>query len=328
MPTDLKIINSLDCIVKRKNTGWANCAFLPGLVKMAIAVPYDFYIDGSSSPYAQLLAAMVNPVKSQRAFPIGMFIEFTDQSTQAGNQTFNYGGSLRTNDGVPKWMFQFANGKHCFYKKALTFDDSQDFFKWYFIDHKNQLMGVEDTITDDDGTYNIFRPFTQQEVAVQNWTPGTNSAVPKYTISFTFEDVSEYRENLGFIDLSKAVGASAGGKYTNLKGLQDVELSSEDIDDAVYGITALLNCSGQNLGEYFSSEFAAVGNWKAVNATTGNAVTISNVAWNGITGEFEVTLDAVDPDFTGNILISLAPPDHIWEDLGLLYESDSVQVAA
>ncbi len=316
-------INTLSCIITSKNTGYGSCTFLPGLIKQALFVPKGFYLADGDSFMTDLAAALLNDAPGARIYPLGDFINITDQSAAPGSQSFNYGASLTTNDGVPKWLFQILNGNDCLYRKMLAFSRSQDFFDVYFIDSNNYILGNVGYVNIDAVKTKVLKPFTMQEIYVPNWSPANSGAIPKYEISFTFGNTTQFRENFSFALLEQ--------DRTNLVGLQDVILSSEILDDDTWGITGTLSCSNENLGSYYGDTFAVASAWSAVNATTGAAIAITSVGYNVTTKEYEILLDSTDPDYPpigDPIFINLAAPTELYALLALLFEGQKVTVLA
>lgn len=318
-------INTLSCIVSKSNTGFGRCNFLPGLIKMAIFVPKGYFILGTDDAYTQLAADIMNDNAGARVYPLGQFINFTDQATAAGTQSFNYGTSLTTNDGVPKWLFQILNGSHCLYETMVAaFSRQQAQYDVFFIDSNNFLIGVQTTVTQSDVAKDALRGFSMEEIYVPNWSPANSSAVPKYEISFTFGSTLQYRNNLAFIELSD-------DGLDNFSGLQTVVLSSAILDDNTWGITALENCTNTNIGERYGDTFAATDLWSAVNATTGGSITITSVGYNPTTEQYEILLNASDPDYPAigdPIYINLIPPTELYGLAAVLYEGVKVTVLA
>lgn len=321
----IDLINKKDCIQTGNNTGIGKCTFRPGLIKQVVFVPKGFYMT-PATPYAgQLTAACLNTNVGARAYPIGDFINITFQGSAAGQQNFNYGASITTNNGVPKWLFQIADGNHCMYLAMLGFSGASDFYDAYFIDSNNYVLGNDGYAIISTVNTHIFKPFSFADIFVPNWEPANSGSIPKYEIAFTFGDDAQYRNNFAYLQLEQ-------NRKDAIHGLQNVALTATiSATAATFPITALLSCSNENLGDYYGATFAVVGAWVATNGTTGATITITSVSYSTTTKKYTLLLDATDTDYPAvglPINIDLINPSALYTLTGLYLDGLPVTVLA
>lgn len=289
-------LNELVCAQDVANTGYGNCYLDMQQIVGAFIVPNGYKLTAAElAALTTTLTADAKVVnKLNRIYPVGNFIQITDNSEDKTIQTFGYGGKKVTKEGSYDWTYQFTDGGLCLLKALRSFNSNG---KWsvLFYDANFTLFG---TVGSEAGAlYGI----PTEMIWAAPWKPndGTNTAM--YSIQFNFQP-RYINEDLGFY-----VGTSA---LTEVAGLQDVILTKNTWVEGtgVANVTAASVC-GTNLGEVYPTELAATGVWTAVNAVTGATITITSVAYVSATKTFNVTIDTTDGDFpagTQGVLLNLA----------------------
>ena len=289
-------LNELVCASDVANTGFGNCYLDMQQIVGAFIVPNGYKLTAAELQTLQTTLTADSKVvnKLNRIYPVGNFIQITDNSEDKTIQTFGYGGKKVTKEGSYDWTYQFTDGGLCLLKALRSFNSNG---KWsvLFYDANFNLFGT--TGSEEGALYGI----PTEMIWAAPWKPndGTNTAM--YSIQFNFQP-RFINEDLGFF--------AAGSYLTEITGLQDVVLTKNTWVEAtgVANVTVASKC-GTNLGEVYPSELAATGVWTAVNAVTGAAITITSVAYVSATKTFNVTIDTADGDFpagTQGVLLNLA----------------------
>jgi hypothetical protein len=289
-------LNELVCAADVANTGYGNCYLDMQQIIGAILVPNGYKLTAAElQTLSTTLAADAKVVnKLNRIYPVGGFLQITDNSEDKTIQTFGYGGKKVTKEGSYDWSFQFTEGGLCLLKALRSFNSNG---KWSVLFYDSNFVLFGTTGSEAGALYGI----PTEMIWAAPWKPndGTNTAM--YMIQFNFQP-RYINDALGYFQ--------ADSTLAEVTGLQDITLTKNTWVEAtgVANVTVASTC-GTNLGEVYPTELAAAGVWTAVNANTGAAITITSVAYVSATKTFNVTIDTTDPDFpagTQGILLNLA----------------------
>lgn len=277
-------LNQIVCTNKVANTGFGNCFLDPANIIGGFIVPNGFLLDAASLADLQVSIELATKeaIKLNRAFPIGNFVAMTDNSEDKTVQTFAYGGKKVVKEGDYDWSFQFTEGGVCL-QKALRSFNSNGSWSVIFYDANFVLYGT--TGPDANALYGI----PLKVLWTSPWKPNDGSNSTVYTIQTVFEP-RFINEELAYVQ--------AGSYLDDLKGYQDIILKARTWVEATgaLNITAYSRC-GTNLYDLYPTELGAVAAFKANNAFTGNAITITSVTANPATKSFDVVIATGDSDF-------------------------------
>lgn len=287
----MALINQLICAVDIKNTGSGTCYLNPSILKGAIEIPHGRRLTASelATLSATILAAISNPIKAQRFFPIGGWKAVTDNSEEPVFQTLGYGTPEPVRDGNYVWIFQYTKGGICL-SNALRTRNNGAHGDFLFYDDKGLILGTRHVETDGSITLggvdvDVFHAYP--------WKIADGTNVAQYRVQFVFTP-EQLNEGLGFVKES-------GFNPATLSGLQNINLVPFGAPAAgVSNLQALTGCAQTNLFDEFAGELDTLSLWTAYNNATGAQIAITSVAQNVGAKAFTVTLDDEDPDYPAN----------------------------
>lgn len=317
----MSIENQLNCVSKKvKNTGFGNCVVDIGTMRGIIYVPKGTVLDTSTlAAFKTALSALINNDDYLlRGYPVHNFVGPTDGSEDLVIQTFPYGGKAVVREGDYDWTFQFTDGRFCLNIALRGMNQiDQDFF---IYDANARIYGTDPG--DGSATIKAIEP-TLKWTAPFKLNDGANVTVYGTRVAF---QPSQINENVRFVDLG---GTNGGLAYIkSLKGLQDIALTKISRAVAVLKIGAFTSCGSVNIAETYDTELAVASLWRAY-AVSGNALTITSVAYDANVKGFTVTIDATDPDYVAGepITVGLGPVSVLKAGGVVGYESNTVVVA-
>ncbi len=293
-------LNKAACAINLMNTGTGECVIDPKLIRGAIRTPKGKIFNATELLALQvtLAAARLAALKSNRIFPIDGFTTPTDNSEETVFQTMGDGSQVPVRDGHYRWLFQYQKGGLC-KSIALRSHNFQD-TEWLFFDDNNLLIGYRRQITP--GVYGLAGiPLVFHAMP---WKMATGSEVSAYRVMFDFE-AKYINDYLGFVQ--------ADFPLSEIQGLQNLVLRQTGASAAgVIKIQVLAGCDYANQYDLYNTELAAVGLWTAINAATGNAISLTSVVADPNAKAFTITLTAADPDYPaiagGLVTLNLADP--------------------
>lgn len=291
------MINSYDCQEAGANTGIGDCPLVLQKIAGAFLVWKGFTLSAAdlasdSALQAALQAAAIADLKADRLFPIGGFVDITDNSTDPEQQTFGYGPIVNTSDGTINWSFPFLKGGLCLLKSLQAFNASD--IRVLFYDTAGTLFGWKVGET--------MKGIPLIQFVAPPWKAPTGNTVMDTRVIFNF--------------LPRYVNKEIGFKKVNdfsldsIEGLQNVNIKQTGTQaKPVYKVKVFTGCSGIDLYEQYSTELADDAMWVATNKATGAAITISSVAVDAAINGFTVTLATTGGyPAVGEILLTLAAP--------------------
>jgi len=295
-------LNEIICAVNIKNTGYGECVIDPGKIMGAIRVPRGkvFTQAELTALRATLDTARLAALKANRIFPIHNFVGVTDNSEDVVFETLEYGSQKPVRDGNYRLTYRYTDGALCL-SNALQTHNFGGLTSWLFYDDKDLLLGWRklDATGLAYGLAGIPCVFHALK-----WRQATGSTSPVYSVYFDF-DPKYFNKYLGFVQ--------ADFPLNEITGLQNINLSQSGASAAgVIKLIAKTGCDGANLYDLYNSQLDAAAAWTAINASTGNTITISSVAADANIKGFTITLDNADADYPstsgGLVTINLVDP--------------------
>lgn len=261
------------------NSGFPLCDVIRSAPRALLLLDAGVGFDAAArASVATLVAAIKTATRAprgSRVYPIMSISNFDDTSTAAtkaaiGNLSIQ---QITMQEGVPSFDFQHRKGD--MYHKQLSKAENSN-LTLMIIDNNYVIYGTQTS-------GGLFAGYTLAEFKAQLAKFATASTPSNYPFSVVLNDITEYKENLAFVQLDSTV--------MNISGNVDTVLSlvSQSVNVANISATA---AGGKSLGDNFSSEMADIDAWKATNHQTGADFTITSVTYNGTAKYFVVTLDS------------------------------------
>jgi hypothetical protein len=310
------MINNIVCLsVGGANTGFGSCVLnfdkIVGffLVSATFALAEQDLVSDDTLKTALLAGASADLLQN-RIFPVHNLLEITDSSTEPTKQTFGYGSSVITQQGVYDWTFPFIKGGLCLLTALQEFND-QD-IRPIFYDSSGRLFGWRQG--------NTIKGIPLNQFYANDWKPATGAAVQVNSVNMNFGSKFINRE-IGFYQ------ATTFG-LEEIKGLQSITLYTAAARAAnVIKIKAKAGCAGIDLYAQYSAQLAAPANWRVTR--NGAVVTVTSAAIDVNLSAWTLTLDTADPDYNaaGPFQVTLAPVS-ILTAAGIVgYEGKTLTVA-
>lgn len=298
MATDLLNLPNCGGTTGTFNSGFAFCDVIRKAPKALLLV--DAGVEFNAAARATI-ATMVAKIKEYtraarggRVYPIMSLSNFDDKSKEAtkaaiGNLSIQ---EITMQEGIPSFTFEHFKGE-LFHKQLSAAQNAN--LKLMIIDSAYVLYG---TVTSGGNltAFSLAEFYAQLAKFANATTPA------KYPFDVTLNDISEYKENLGIIQLDSTV--------LNISGNRDTVLTLIAQVTNVGKVQAVGN-GGKNLGSLWATELAVTGAWTAKNQTSGATITVTGVAWDSTLGTFNVTVDNTAYTALGSgtkVLINLAAP--------------------
>ena len=227
---------------------------------------------------ASMVAAIktkTRAVRGARAYPIKDLTNYEDASKEPTRGTV---GNLSLTDiiittGIPAFKFQHRKGD--LYHNQLAAAENAN-LKLMILDSAYVLYG---TVTSSGN----MTGYSLSEFYAELAKFATASEPSKYPFSVTLASLTEYKENLAFVQMDSTV--------LNISGNVDVALAVVTQVANVANVS-IIGRGGKYLGDLYPVEIAAVGAWTCLNTQTGAAVTITSVTYNSTTKNYVFTVDS------------------------------------
>ena len=212
--------------------------------------------------------------RGARVFPIKDLTNYEDASKEPTRGTV---GNLSIVDiiiteGVPSFKFQHRKGD--LYHQQLSAAQNAN-LTLMILDSAYVLYGTKTSSGDMTG-------FTLSEFYAELAKFATASEPSKYPFSVTLNSITEYKENLAFIQLDSTV--------LNISGNVDLALSATQVANVLN--VSVVGRGGKNLGDLYPAEIAATAAWTIVNTQSGATVTVTSVTYNSTLKTYVVTADS------------------------------------
>lgn len=289
-------LNQLICANQVANTGFGSCFLDMEQIIGAFIVP-----NGYSLTAAELLAIQASltadkkvATKLARIYPVHGFVGVESGTEDKTVQSFPYGGKKVVREGDYDWTFQFTEGGLPLHKALRSFN-SNGAWSILFYDEKFRLFGTTGSVAG--SLYGI----PLKMLWANPWTPNDGSNTAMYKLQVVFEP-RYINDALGY--------AEAGSYLLDVKGLQDAIITKNSWNESTGVVNISIQTqSGTDLSEVYPTELALTAVYKASNASTGAAITISSAVFVSATKSFNVTLATGDSDWpatTEGIIFDLA----------------------
>ena len=261
------------------NSGFPLCDVIRAapraLLLLDAGVGFDAADRASVATLVTAIKTATRAARGSRVYPIMSISNFDDTSTAAtkaaiGNLSIQ---QITMQEGVPSFDFQHRKGE--MYHKQLAKAENSN-LTLMIIDDAYVVYGTKTT----DG---LFTGFSLAEFKAQLAKFANASTPSNYPFSVVLNDITEYKENLAFVQLDSTV--------LGISGIIDTELKLVSQATNVANISATA-AGGKSLGDNYSTEIANIDAWAATNAQTGADITITSVTYNSTSKYFVVTLDS------------------------------------
>lgn len=244
------------------------------LILVDSGVEFDSADRATIETLVDAIKAATRAARGSRVYPIMSLSNFEDKSKEPtkgaiGNLSIQ---EVTMQQGVPSFTFQHYKGE-LFHKQLAKAQNAN--LLLMIIDENYVLYG---TVT----SGNNLAGFSLAEFYVQLAKFATASEPAKYPFDVTLNDITEYKENLGLVQLDATV--------LNISGNRDVVLALGAQAVNVAKVLAI-STGGKNMGDTYSTELAVVGAWTATNKQTGASMTITSVSWDSANSRFNITVD-------------------------------------
>jgi len=284
------LLNSRACATNVKNTGLPGCPIDYGNIEGAIMVPTTFKLTKddllSVSAIVTKLQTATYDVKSRRIYPFHDFLEINDGTAAPAKITYGYGGIATGRESNIDWSFLYKKSGINGLAAARSFRGAG--YNYLFYDHTGLLIG-----TSLDGESIVGIPYSYFSAYLLKISTG--AALSDYRIDFGFLP-TYIVDSPGNVE----VGLSS---LLSIAGLRDVNMNVVSRNAGIIAVSLTTVSGNMNLGDSYSAQLAAIGNFKATDAVTGLAIAITSVAY--LDPNFVITLNTADPNYVAGNKITI-----------------------
>jgi hypothetical protein len=299
----MSILNNPYCGQSAGNTGLPTCPEDFGFVTGGALVPASFIIEEADmvSPAtlkAKLQAATLLSAGAGRIYPLPMFEEVTDQSTDPTEETLGFGTILTIKEGKMIHTWRFVQGGMWLNKKLRQFNNQN--YKIIYFTSEKVIMTDGSTTGSKAGVGFSVSQFYCNKVKLNDGTKAN-----QYTFKVSESNPSEW-DNYAIFNC--AVGTGAFNPQSSILGLLDINLSeSVPATTSLFTIAALTAADQQDIITLYGTEFEAAGAsaW-IVKDSTGALVTVDTVALSTLGDAVELGFSS--PLSAGTYTVQLASP--------------------
>lgn len=261
------------------NSGFPLCDVIRKAPKALLLLDSGVGFDAADRASVSTLVAAIKTAtrapRGSRVYPIMSISNFDDTSTAAtkaavGNLSIQ---QITMQEGVPSFSFQHRKGD-IFHKQLSKAENSN--LTLMIIDDAYVIYGTQTA-------GGLFTGYSLAEFKAELAKFANASTPSNYPFSVVLNDITEYKENLAFVQTDSTVLGISGIINTDLK------LVSQATNVANISATA---AGGKSLGDNYSTEIANIDAWAATNAQTGADIAITSVTYDSTPKYFVVTLDS------------------------------------
>ena len=271
------ILNNPGCGTITTNTGVPGCAFIPKNIVGCILIDKSkvFTLTTKAQFLTDLTAACL-ALGAARAFPIGPFEEFKDNSGAASFVELGYGSKQLGKEGKYDLDFRFFKGGHCYLSRLRLFNGDPG-KKVLWIDKDGVIMGAKVGAATDKITGMAMDYFYADKMKLDD---GAGKPA-EFHIQIGLSEPKEFNEELAYIPMDDP-------PLDAIKGNIDVEvyLISQAAGKATVGVRTL--CDKVDLYPIFKTALAAAAAWIVTKA--GVAVIPTSVAGNDVASGWDINL--------------------------------------
>lgn len=277
-------INNIVCAENYKNVGRCDCNFDPKNIVGGFLAPIKkVFADGELAPAGiqDMLEELTHATQKDRIYPLPPFVTMTDSSEDVVEVTYGFGGTERVRDGNYKWLFRFRDGGIGINNSLRSFNGAMSKYGVIFFDANGVIIGTK--------VSGGMAPIKLTDLYTKKWKANDGKETTMYEVMFNFTP-EQINENIAFVEVPPTTYL-----LSELNGLLDVTLSVVSSTNTTVTVK-LVDACGNNLYDDYSTEFAAAGRYVMLNATTGNAITITSVTANATLKAFLITINTSDSD--------------------------------
>jgi len=234
--------------------------------------PADF---ASIASAVAAIKTATRAARGARAYPIKDLTNYEDATKEPTRGTV--GNLSQTDiiitDAIPAFKFQHRKGD-LFHNQLAAAQNAN--LKLMILDSAYVLYGTKTAGGNLTG-------YSLSEFYAELAKFATASEPSKYPFSVTLDSLSEYKENLLFVQLDSTI--------LGISGNVDVTLSIVSQSTNVLNVK-VTGRGGKNLGDLYATELADAAAWPIYNNQTNAGVTTTSVTYNTAGGYFVVTSDS------------------------------------
>lgn len=279
MATDLLSLPNCGGSTGTFNSGFPLCDVIrkapKALLLLDAGVGFNSTNRASISALVTAIKTATRAARGSRVYPIMSLSNFEDTSkapTKAalGNLSIQ---EITMQEGVPSFTFEHYKGD-LFHNQLAKAQNAN--LTLMIIDSAYVIYGTKTA-------GGLFAGYSLAEFYVQLAKFANASTPAKYPFDVTLTDITEYKENLAFVQLDSTL--------LNISGNIDVDLTLGAQVTNV-GKIVLTGRGGKNLGDLYPTELAAAAAWVVTNKQSGAGVTITSVSYDATNKWFVVTTDS------------------------------------
>lgn len=261
------------------NTGFPLCDVIrkapKALFLLDAGVEFTSANAATIASFVAAFKAATRAARGSRVFPILSLTDFADNSkapTKAslGNLSIQ---EITMQQGIPAFTFKHRKGD--LYHQQLTAAQNAN-VTLMILDDAYVLYGTKTAGGNMTG-------FSLAEFYVELAKFATAANPSEYPFSVVLNSITEYKENLLFLQLDATV--------LNVSGNRDITLTVATQAANIANIS-VIGRGGKNLGDLYPVELAAIAAWTLVNTQTSAAVTITSVTYNSTLKQYVFTADS------------------------------------
>jgi hypothetical protein len=244
---------------------------------------------------ATLQAQAYNTTESLRGYPIGIFNNIEDKSSETTINTTGFGGTIMGKKGKFHFVWQYSNGGMNYDVMLNTFEDAQDSYDVLLFDKTtNAVIGTKPA--ENTSSY-VLKGFSLDLIYCP--LPKLNAdGTTIHSIGLCFADSWEMMRDMAYYVLPSSQ------KVNSINGLRNLELSVHTSFTGTTGKVRVTTDGGAvDLYDTYGSALAAL-TFTAFNHTTGQAHTVTSVTATALTK----TLNFVMASMTTGQIITIYSP--------------------
>lgn len=312
-----------NCYSVTPNTGIAKCNVDPGLLQGFIMIPKGTRYTAAQLPtLVQILsdAALKNGALT-RVYPIGPFVNVTDNSTDTVTESTDYGYAEIVRDGTYSWMGRTAYGGTCLYRALRKFQGKQDMFDFIGVFKNQLLLTYAPNLTTGAPEYKGIAPSL---IRVPNFKIAVGNTATQYWFEIQVFDAGQISDNFAFVQTDTS-------PLSNITGISNVDIQNSATFNASpagsIDVLPVVECDASSLVTAYGSTWNNALLWTATNDATGAPITITGVSI--VNGKYRIQTDTTDPDYpavNGKIRLTAAGPSVLYAAGIIGYETNTVIV--
>jgi len=289
--------NIISCNTANSNTGVPQCSFDFGEVSKIMLVPKGYSLTQTDiqTLYATLQAKAYNSTESSRGYPIGIFTNIEDKSSETTLTQTGFGNTQMGKKGKFHFLWQYQNGGMNYDVMLNTFEDAQDSYDVLLFDKTaNAIIGTKPA--ENTSSY-VLKGLSLDLIYCP--LPKLNAdGTTIHSIGLCFADSWELLKDMAYYVLP------ASQKVNSIVGLRNLELSVHTAFTGTTGKIRITTDGGAiDLYDLEADDLDAL-TWTAWNHTTGAAHTVTSVTATAATKTLNFVMGAMT---AGHIITIYSP---------------------